>query len=135
MRSVDLDQLKTILEAYPNVIAAWVFGSAKEGKLRSGSDLDIGVLFTAMPSLDDRCQLADVISEHLHSGEVDLAVLNGASATLRFEALSGRKLYSTDPEREVAFQSLAAREYEHAMWMMKRGLQWRQEALLAQTPK
>lgn len=134
MRKVDLDSLHDIFAAYPNVIAVWAFGSAKNGELRAGGDIDLGVLFADMPSLHERIALADAIDHRLKSGTIDLSVLNHASAILRFEALSGRKIYSTDVETEAAFQSLAAREYEHAMWMLKRGLKWQQEAQMAQTP-
>lgn len=135
MRNVDLSSLKGVFALFPNVTAAWIFGSAKEGMIRAGGDLDIGVLYAHAPTLEERLQLADAIDRCLNLGTIDLSVLNGASATLRFEALSGRKIYSTDPESEAAFQSLAAREYEHAMWMLKRGLKWRQEALLEQATR
>lgn len=134
MYRVDLNNLSNIFATDPNVVAAWAFGSAKDGTVGKESDIDIAVLFACKPSLDERRNLADALERRLKRAPVDLVVLNGASAVLRFEALSGRKIYSTDMESEATFQSLAAREYEYAIWLLKRGLKWRQEALLQQTP-
>lgn len=43
--AVDLARLESCLAAAPRVIAATVFGSAREGWVQPGSDLDVAVLF------------------------------------------------------------------------------------------
>jgi predicted nucleotidyltransferase len=45
------------LAAMPKVLTAWVFGSAQEGHIRAGSDLDIGMLFVAPSSFDELADL------------------------------------------------------------------------------
>ena len=45
MCNVNLDKVARVLACMPKVLAAWVFGSAQEGHIHAGSDLDIGVLF------------------------------------------------------------------------------------------
>ncbi|MCI0397110.1 MAG: nucleotidyltransferase domain-containing protein [Chloroflexi bacterium] len=51
MFNVDWQALERVFTARPNVIAAWVFGSAQKGQVAGGSDLDVGVLFIRRPWL------------------------------------------------------------------------------------
>ncbi len=122
MRRIDLQKVVGILEEHDDIVAAWAFGSAKEGSLADGSDLDIGVIFKSRPSLDDRTRLLGELQKALEFEDVDLAVLNGASSILRFEAVSGRLLFSSDESLRAEFSSLTAREYEDDMAMSRRFL-------------
>ncbi len=129
MPAVDLEAAARVLSAHPGVVAAWVFGSARHGTLRPGGDLDIAVLFEHEPGLDELADLRAKLQEALGLEAIDLVVLRDDSAsTLRFEALSGRRLVCRDPERVAEFQSLAAREYEDDMALARRGLAWWLEA-------
>jgi predicted nucleotidyltransferase len=103
-----------------NVVAAWVFGSAQEGIVRIGGDIDIGVLFDRKPSLDELIDLRICLQNALAYDDIDLVVLNDTSPILRFEAVSGRPVYVTDRICRAAFVSSAAREYEDEMaqWRM-----------------
>src|SRR5437764_12325837 len=105
MCSVNLGKAAAVLASRPNMLAAWVFGSAQEGHMRAGSDLDIGVLFAAPPSLDALADLRADLQEALQFEHIDLVVLNNASPILRFAAVSGRLLCGRDPERRAAFVS------------------------------
>ena len=106
------------------MVASWVFGSAQSGEIRPGSDLDVAVLFKARPDLDTLADLRADLQEALCFEEVDLVVLNGAHPILRFEAVSGRRIYCRNPERTAGFVSLTAREYEDAMALLARGLRY-----------
>ena len=46
---------------------------------------------------------------------------------VRFEAVSGRRLFIRDLPAAAAFVSLTAREYEDDMALIERGLRWRAE--------
>lgn len=120
MRQLDLTPAAKAFELFPNVVAAWVFGSAKVGAAREGSDLDIGVLFAKRPGLDELATLRADLQAALDFEEIDLSILNDASPVLRFEAVSGRGLFCRDVAERARFASLAAREYEHAMTMLRR---------------
>lgn len=123
MSKLDFEAARQVLKENPRVVAAWVFGSAKEGISRPGGDVDIAVLFDQPPSLEDRLDLLLELQKALDFEDIDLVVLNNASAITRFEAVSGPLLYSRDPQRQAEFVSLTAREYEDSMafihWGMK----------------
>ncbi|MGD8750842.1 MAG: nucleotidyltransferase domain-containing protein [Anaerolineales bacterium] len=122
MSGVDWQLAKKVFESNPNVVAAWVFGSAKEGKIRPGGDLDLSVLFDKSPSLDERVELLIQLQRALNIDDVDLVVLNDASPITRFEAVSGRLIFSRDASKQAEFVSLTAREYEDEMALLLWGL-------------
>lgn len=126
---IDIEPARAILAAYPGVEGAWLFGSARFGRQKAGSDIDIGVLFESAPSLSVLADLAGRLEKALGSGEVDLVDLSGKSSILRFEALSGERLVFRNPARVAEFQSLAAREYEHDMAMVRQAMQWRRQEM------
>ena len=109
MHKIDFDCLATVLEQHPNVLAAWLFGSAREGVVRPNSDIDIGVFFESKPTLEELATLRADLTEALHFVEVDLVPLNDAHPLLRFEADSGRRLFVRELETVAGFVSLTAR--------------------------
>lgn len=128
MFRVEWAALERLLAGRPNIVAAWAFGSGRDGRIAAGSDLDLGLLFAAPPTLDDLLELREQLQQALQFDNVDLVVLNGASPILRFEAVSGRLLFARDREQVAGFVSLTAREYEDSMALIRRGLAWRAEA-------
>jgi len=121
-KAIDWEQTQSVWAAAPNVIAAWVFGSAQSGELRPGGDVDIGVLFETLPSFDEQLDLLGRLQTALNVEDIDLVVLNKANPILRFEAISGRSLFCRDLSRRAEFASLTAREYEDSMAMVERAL-------------
>ena len=119
---IDWASLKAIFEAYPNVIAAWCFGSAQDGWVGEKSDVDIALLFRAEPSLDDLVGLQTDLEKALQFDQVDLVILNDASPITRFEAVSGRPVFCRDVSARAEFVSLTAREYEDAIAFIQQGL-------------
>ncbi len=122
MRSVDWGRTGQVWEAFPDVIAAWAFGSAQTGRLGESSDLDVGVLFALTPSLDDLAHLRAKLQQALQVDDIDLVVLNEASPILRFEVTCGRLLFCRDMPRLAEFVSLTAREYEDEMAFLRRAV-------------
>ncbi len=115
-------QLTAVLGQEPAVMAAWVFGSAAAGEIRAGGDFDVGVLWRQKPSLDQLLHLQSALQAVLNFEEIDLVTLNDASSILRFEAVSGRHIYSADAGETAVFVSMTAREYEDDMAMIQRAL-------------
>ena len=109
---VDLDKIGEVMARHSQVVAAWIFGSGKSGKIRPGGDLDIAVLFEKKPDLDAMADLRADLQEALNFDEIDLVVLNEAHPITCFEAVSGQRIYCQDLERTSEFVSLVAREYE-----------------------
>ena len=124
---IDWDKLKIVWESNLKVVAVWVFGSAQEGLVKPGSDVDIAILFESQPSLEDQLDLLTQLQKRLQVEDIDLVVLNEANPILCFEAVSGRLLFCRDANRRAEFVSLVAREYEDAMALWQRGLEYRQE--------
>ena len=93
---IDWDSLRPIWERTPDIIAAWAFGSARDGQLRDGGDVDVGVLMAKQPTFDEQLDLLGRLQDTLGLDEVDLVVLNEAHVILRFEAVSGRRLFTRD---------------------------------------
>ena len=125
MPAVSTEAAARTLSADSNVVAGWLFGSAKDGRARQGADLDIGVLFAAKPGLDELCMLRGELQKALRFDEIDLVALNGSSPILRFEAACGTRIYCRDAGRCAEFVSLTAREYEDEMALLQRHLKLR----------
>ena len=119
----------------PSVVCAWLFGSSKVGIAQPGSDIDIGVLFSHTPDLTEMLLVVGLLEDSFGVGQVDLVVLNDAAPVLRFEAISGRRIFCRDEAQFAAFFSLTAREYEEAMAYLARGLRYRREAMARQQAK
>jgi predicted nucleotidyltransferase len=125
----------TALTAVPSVVCAWLFGSSKIGVVQPGSDIDVGVLFSQMPDLAELLLVVGILEDSFGGGQVDLVTLNDAAPVLRFEAISGRRIFCRDEAQFAAFFSLTAREYEEAMAYLTRGLRYRREAMAHQPAK
>lgn len=121
-RVLDWSKTEAIFEETPNVVAAWVFGSAQEGRVRPGGDVDIGILYDRLPTLAEQLELIARLERALDRAEIDLTPLNRTNAILRFEAVSGRSIFCRDLARRAEFVSLTAREYEMAMALWQDGL-------------
>jgi hypothetical protein len=80
------------------------------------------VYFASKPTLEELVDLRADLTEALHFEEVDLVPLNDAHPLLRFEAVSGRRLFVRDLETVAAFVSLTAREAEDANALVQRGI-------------
>ena len=120
MLRIDLSRLNELCHSVPEILGVWVFGSAKEGKKREESDLDIAVLFTHKPSFDLLASLRSSLQEAIEIDGIDLVVLNESSPILRFEAVNGRLLFCRDRQQCAEFVSLSAREYESEMAMIEK---------------
>jgi predicted nucleotidyltransferase len=82
-------ELRKFLENDPNVVFALIFGSAAAGKRKKYSDIDLGIYFVQPPEGLDLLSLINTLSE-LTGGNVDVVVLNNASALLRHQVLKNR---------------------------------------------
>lgn len=122
MARLDLQLTRPPFEAHANVVAAWAFGSARDGEAPPGGDLDLGILFAEKPSVDERLELCGALQKALDFENIDLVTLNDASSILAFEAVSGRLLFSRDEGRRAEFVSLTARQYEDDMALAHRHL-------------
>jgi len=107
-----INKIKTILEARPEVSAAWLFGSAHTNRMTPESDIDIAVFFSNNPDFDSKIELLTSLQDATNFEKIDLVTLNGVSPVLQFEAVTGKLLFAKDKSRFAEFVSLVAREYE-----------------------
>ncbi len=120
MATIDLDLLKDLLCRCHDVAAAIVFGSAQNGLVRDGGDLDVAVLYRRTPSPNRLFELMAEITETIEFDNVDLVCLNKAGTVLAFETLNGTVICRNDRELLATFSSLVAREYEDEMAQLDR---------------
>jgi len=113
---LDLNAIATSIKEDKRIILATVFGSAKDGTIQEGSDVDIGVLLSpALTPLEFYAFYVEMTARLEYISELDLVDLNHAGSVLAFEALSGHRLVVRDHEAVAAFSSRVAREYEDDM--------------------
>ena len=125
---IDWERLATVLGGIESIEYALVFGSARDGLVRAGSDLDIAVSLaqTEAQNIDRLLEIVGKVEE-AWGVPCDLTVLNTAGPVLRHEALKGRVLF-VRPGREGAFSDFYVRtcaEYEDLMVWRARQLAYR----------
>ncbi|HEX3126515.1 MAG TPA: nucleotidyltransferase domain-containing protein [Thermoanaerobaculia bacterium] len=96
------------------IAAAWLFGSVARGTARSGSDVDIAVLFRDDPprTLEGYRFDLEAELERMLRIPVQLIVLNRAPVDLTRRVLrDGKLLVNQDPSRRIRFEVRARNEY------------------------
>lgn len=114
------EPLRSVLQKCSLVESAWLFGSSLTGRTRPDSDIDLGILVTRPLHWTEYADLQQDLAQAAATDSIDLTVLNDTGPILRFEAVRGRNLVCKNAERQAAFVSLAAREYEESMARMER---------------
>ncbi len=96
---IDLDtQIRQVLEDYPHIQLATLFGSGARHQLTDHSDIDVAVAAHSPLSLDVRLELADRLTQALRR-EVDLIDLQAASGTILQQSLcDGRLILKKDAD-------------------------------------
>ncbi|MDU9048166.1 MAG: nucleotidyltransferase domain-containing protein [Candidatus Electrothrix sp. Rat3] len=120
MIKINLSKAEKVWQSSPALIAAWSFGSAQDGKIAFGSDLDIALLFAEQPEFETLCNIRADLQEVLELEDVDLMNLNSASVISAMEAISGTPLFCRDLGKRAEFASLISRQYEDDMAQLRR---------------
>jgi predicted nucleotidyltransferase len=119
---VDLIQAQRVWEKNSSVAAVWSFGSAKDGIVAPGSDLDIAVLFSSLPNIEQLAELRADLQDVFDFDSIDLLILNSAGTISSMEAVSGKILFCRDRNKRAEFVSLVARQYEDDMAFLEKYL-------------
>ncbi|MCK9421329.1 MAG: nucleotidyltransferase domain-containing protein [Bacteroidales bacterium] len=129
VQNFDIYNLALILEQqFPEVLFAYIFGSAKEGSVRAGGDVDIAVwVKNPVNKMDLIPRLTGIVESITQGVSCDLILFNEAGSQLAFEALQGRLLFVREEAMDIysGFYSLTCREYEDTIAWMKKQLQYR----------
>ncbi len=122
----DIDKLADSVEkACPEAVFALLHGSARDGFVREGADVDIAVYIEGKPDFEFYRRAFEAVSSVAGDAEPDVGMLNNAEPVYRFEALKGRLLFSRDMEKYREFFSLTCREYESQMADYQRQWEYR----------
>lgn len=107
----ELSVLDAVFQKYPEIQAVYVFGSVATGKVKAGSDLDLGIV-PKTPSLHER--KLDILTDLARLGfcEVDLVFLDVEDIVLRFEIVKHNKvIYQTSDFERGEYYSRILRQY------------------------
>lgn len=103
--------LALVLETWPTVRAAWLFGSVADGSAGPLSDVDVGILGGMSLSFDDRARLAVALGRAA-GRSCDVVVVEQASPVLAKAILdTGRRFYCRDAGAADAWEERALRRY------------------------
>jgi predicted nucleotidyltransferase len=122
LKKININKITEVLAKHSWVDFAYLFGSGKEGLVKTGSDLDLGIYLNRKCGIDDLAKIRADLQETLHFEDVDIVILNDASPVLRFEAVSGNRIFSREKVKEAEFASITAREYEDETAMLNKAL-------------
>lgn len=111
-------KLRGVLEKRPDVVVAYLFGSAGRGELRPSSDIDVAVLLSADSPGSRATTLGSLLpglqadlQEALHR-PVDLVILNQASPDLIHRVLRDSVLLvERDRSARIRFEVRSRNEY------------------------
>lgn len=107
-----IERIKETLEKDDNVVFAVLFGSYAIGKQKRDSDIDIAVYLRKLPDADTFLGYVSKLTD-VAKKEVDLIVLNNASAMLRHQVFKNKKtLFVKDPKIYVNFRVKSMNDYE-----------------------
>ncbi len=101
-----------IKEKCPEIIFAFLHGSAKDGTVKENSDIDIAIYLNQKSGLDSYTKIIDIVEKNVPGAQADIGILNSADPIYRFEALKGKMLFCRNKEKYTGFFSLTCREYE-----------------------
>lgn len=103
--------LRGVLERWPSVRAAWLFGSLATGTAGPLSDVDVAVLGASGLTLDERARLAAEMGRAA-GRSVDLVVAEEASPVLAMALLeTGRRFLCRDVDHADSFEDRVLRRY------------------------
>lgn len=99
-----LENLRRHLEAYDEILFAYLFGSRADGRPRPDSDWDVAVFVRPDVSERERFDLRLRLGLELEEiGQADVVVLNDAPPLLAQSALKGRRVLVRDKTALVRF--------------------------------
>jgi predicted nucleotidyltransferase len=121
MKKIDIPALKEfLLRTFPEIKIAYLFGSAKGGVVKDGSDLDIAFLLNKGTSLMIQFDIINEL-EALLKMPVDVVILNKANSILAFEILkTGTRIIDKNTEDRTMFELKLFRNYLDSTYFLHR---------------
>jgi predicted nucleotidyltransferase len=107
-----------VVERFPRVVTAWVFGSVARGDATPASDLDLAVLLEGGEQAGDALALFDLaapLERFAPSGHVDIVILGVQGPVFRHRVLREGVLVR-DAEKEVRWDFEGRTTSEYLDW-------------------
>jgi len=114
--------------ACEEIVFALLMGSARDGHVAAGSDIDLALYLEKPASLRLIGHVQEVTARFAPEVHCDVGFLRNAEPVFRFEALKGRLLFTRDQEVFLHFFSLTCREYESQLVSYARQYSYRMGA-------
>ncbi len=119
IKAPDIERLKTELNKmsvhFPQVIAAYLFGSHAGGRPTPVSDVDIGIILAdKLPDMESfriEMNLLGELEKILDADNVDLVVLNKAPLPIQYQATCGKLLFTSNEEKRTGFVEYVRKYY------------------------
>ncbi len=112
----------------PEVVFAILHGSAKDGFVKAGSDVDIAIYVHGKMTLELYRRIYEIVNSITPDNEPDIGILNNAEPIYRFETLKGKLLFTRDENKYLDFYTITCREYENQIADYERQRKYRLEA-------
>jgi predicted nucleotidyltransferase len=110
--SEGVNKIKKILKKDANIVFALLFGSYVKGKQKEDSDIDLAIYFKKVPRVDAFLKLISMLTD-ITKKEVDVVVLNNASAMLRHQVFKNKQtLFIKDRNSYINFRLKTINNYE-----------------------
>jgi len=110
-----------VCSEYPEIVAAYLFGSAARDDLRKKSDIDVAVLLDQ--PREKTFPLLSFISslDKILGCRVDVSVLNRSGELLKYEVRrTGKLIFERSPEVRKKFDILGRKTFEDFLYLHKR---------------
>lgn len=105
------DKIRGVLFRYPEVAAAYVYGSTATGRRRRGSDVDVAVMIRGASDPWRRMDMERDLSVAL-GADVDLVIFAKGTSLLQHEILrTGILIYEKDPQERIRQTVIGRRRY------------------------
>lgn len=110
-----IESLKSVISEHEEVIAAYLYGSAAQGRMRADSDIDVGILLADDAVTDHRyvVRMARELQSRCRlDREVDLRVLNRRPIRFLNQVMRyGELVFVRDEKKRVEFETGVLKEY------------------------
>lgn len=107
----DIERIRQFFSKYPEIAAAYVFGSVATGKDRRRSDIDFAIMVKHEMSALARVEMETALSNFL-GRDVDLVTFDRGSPLLQRQVMKyGRLVYEADPKERVRQEVFARKAY------------------------
>lgn len=119
------DSIRNICERYPEIIAAYLFGSRATDQDRPESDWDVALLLKPDSETEFDYLGFKVALEKALQRDVDLVILNNAGAPIKHQVRrDGKVIFDRDPQKRTDWEIRSRKMYQdfihlHAIYMRR----------------